>query len=76
MSEEPDDEDDMRGLDITELNGSHDIEALEMPCDKFKQLLKIKKVKIGTIEDPNFASIGDYWDDSVMGKVTDLLHEF
>ena len=28
------------------------------------------------MESTKFASIGDYWDDSTMGKVTDLLHEF
>ena len=57
------DEDDMRAVNIPESKGSCDIEALDMPCNDFKQPLKIKKDNIGTIEDPKFASIGDYWDD-------------
>ena len=40
------------------------------------QLLKIKKVNIGTEENPKFANIGDYWDEETMVKITDLLHEF
>ena len=75
-SGEIDDEEDPRAVDIPELEGTHDIVAPEVPGDKFKQLLKLKKVNIRTIEDPKFASIGDYWDDSTMGKVIDLLHDF
>ena len=39
-------------------------------------LLKIKKVNIGSSENPKFANIGDYWDDETMGKITNLLHEY
>ena len=38
--------------------------------------LKIRKVNIGTEENPKFASVGDYWDEETMAKITDLLHEF
>ena len=38
--------------------------------------LKIKKVNIGSPENPKFVNIGDYWDDEALGKITDLLHEF
>ena len=37
---------------------------------------KIRKVNIGTKENPKFASVGDYWDEEMMQKITDLLHEF
>ena len=40
------------------------------------QPLKIRKVNIGTEENPKFASVGDYWDEATMAKITDLLHEF
>ena len=40
---ELDDEDDLRAVYIPDLEGSHDIDALEIPFDKFKQPLKIKK---------------------------------
>ena len=38
--------------------------------------LKIRKVNIGTEENPKFASVGDYWDEETMAKITNLLHEF
>ena len=28
------------------------------------------------IEDPEFANIGDYWDEEIVKKITDLIHEF
>jgi hypothetical protein len=29
-------------------------------------LIKVKKVNIGTIENPKIASIGDYWDEQIV----------
>ena len=40
------------------------------------QALKIRKVNIGIEENPKFASLGDYWDEETMAKITNLLHEF
>jgi len=34
------------------------------------------KVNIGTEEAPKLASIGDYWDEKTVCKVTELLHEY
>ena len=47
-----------------------------MSNDKFMNLLKIKKVNIGSPENPKFANIGDYWEDETIGKMIDLLNEF
>ena len=68
--------DDPRAVYVQESKGIRDLEAPEISFDKFKQTMKIMKVNIGTMEDPTFAIIGDYWDDLTMGKVIDLLHEF
>ena len=40
------------------------------------QPLKLRKVNIGTEENPKFANIGDYWDNETMAQIIDLLHEF
>ena len=40
------------------------------------QPLNIRKVNIRTEENPNFASVGDYWDEAMMEKITYFLHEF
>ena len=38
--------------------------------------MKIKKVNIGLLKNPKFTNIGDYWDDEMVSKITNLLHEF
>lgn len=34
------------------------------------------KVNIGSKDEPKFATIGDYWDEETINKVTYLLHEY
>ena len=43
---------------------------------QISKALKIYKVNIGSLENPKFSNIGDYWDDETLGKIIDLLHEF
>lgn len=38
--------------------------------------LKNNKVNIGSEKEPNFATIGDYWDEETVSKATELLHEY
>jgi hypothetical protein len=38
--------------------------------------MHIKKVNIGTKENPKIASIGDYWDNETMEKITKLMREY
>ena len=40
------------------------------------QPLKTRTVNIGSEEKPKYATIGDYWDEEMVSKVTDLLHEY
>ena len=47
------------------------VEALEVT-----QPLKMRTVNIGSEENPNYATIGYYWDDEMVSKVTQLLHEY
>ena len=49
---------------------------LDILTDSMSQPLKIRKVNIGLEENPKFANIGDYWDEEIMAKIMDLLHEF
>ena len=48
--------------------------AVELP--EVTQPLKMRTVNIGSDAQPNFATIGDYWDDEMVSKVTQLLHEY
>ena len=38
-------------------------------------MLKIKKVNIGSEENPKFSNVRDYWDKETMAKIMDLLHK-
>jgi hypothetical protein len=38
--------------------------------------IKVKKVNIGTIENPKMASIGDYWDEKTIESITELLRKY
>ena len=44
--------------------------------EQFLKPLKVKKVNIGSSENPKFTNIGDYWDDEIVSKITDPMHEF
>ena len=38
--------------------------------------IKVKKVNIGTVDNPKMAIIGDYWDEKTMESITKLLHKY
>jgi hypothetical protein len=52
------------------------VEVPPIESELFFVPIKIKKVKIGTIENPKMASIGDYWDEKIVENITKLLHEY
>ena len=70
------DDDELRNINITETEGSHDVTSLYVPTDPMTHPLKIKKVNIGMEENMKFSSVGDYWDEETMAKILNLLHEF
>ena len=76
MAGELGDDDELWNINIPETEGSRDVAAPDVPTDPMSQPLKIQKVNIGTEENPKFASVGDYWDEKTMARITNLLHEF
>ena len=52
------------------------MEGTGISSDYFLKPLKIRKVNIGSPENPKLANIGYYWDDQIVSKITYLLHEF
>ena len=60
---------------IPEIEGERAVAGLEISCS-YSEPLKTFKVNIGTAEVPKFASIGDYWDEQTMCRITKLLHEY
>jgi hypothetical protein len=71
-----DEDDDPRNVNITEIEGHRDIEGPRVELPFIGQPIKIKKVNIGIEKEPKLTNIGDYWDDSTIDKITELLHEY
>ena len=69
-------EDDLTNINIPESEGSRKVEGSDISSEQFIKPLKIKKVNIGSEDNPNFANIGYYWDEETVAKIIDLLHEF
>ena len=53
-------DDDLTNINISESEGTHDIEGCGILSDEFHNPLKIKKVNIRSPENPKFANIGYY----------------
>jgi hypothetical protein len=54
-----DEDDDIRKVNITEIEGQRDVEGLGVELPFIGQPIKIKKVNIGTKKTPKFANVGD-----------------
>ena len=57
LSEELEYDDELWNVNIPESEGSHNIAAPDIPKDSMSQLLKIRKVNIGSEENPKFANV-------------------
>jgi hypothetical protein len=65
-----DEDDDPRNVNISETEGQRDIEGPGIESPFVGNLIKIKKVNIGTDQAPKLENVGDYWDDATIGKIT------
>ena len=68
---EPDD-DEPHEINIPKSEGICTLEGAPTTTDQFLKPLKIKKVNIGSEENPKFANIGDYQDEETVGKIIEL----
>ena len=75
FSREPEDDDELQNVNIPKSEGSRDVATPYILMDLMSQLLKIRKVNIGSEENPKFSNVEDYWDEETMAKITDMLHE-
>jgi hypothetical protein len=74
--EEDPTEDNPRDINIPEVEGEREVEGPKLESEYYAAPLKIKKVNIGTTENPKIASIGDYWDNQTVERITELLREY
>ena len=69
-------DDDPTNINILEAEGKREAEGSGMSSDQFLKPLKIKKVNIGSSNNPKFTNIGDYWAEETVAKIMYLLHEY
>ena len=74
--EEEKEDDEPHHTNILELEGSCEVQGPKLELPEIIDKLKTKKVNIGTEAEPKLASIGDYWDEEIMGHITDLLKQY
>jgi hypothetical protein len=70
VQEEAPDEDDPCNIQITEIEGEREVEGTSLELEVFVAPIKVKKVNIGTVENTKMASIGDYWDEQTVERIT------
>ena len=70
------DDDDPLEINMLELEGIPIVEGASITNDQFLKPLNIKKVNIGSNENPNSSNIGYYWDDKTMGNITTYYISF
>ena len=63
-------------MNIPESKGSREVQGPKLEIPEITEKVNIKKINIGIEADPKFASIGDYWDDEIVGHIADLLQEY
>lgn len=72
---EEDDEDPWKNK-IPESEGCHEVQRPLIEDPDITAPLKQKQVNIGTEAEPKYSTLGDYWDDATVDKVTELLREY
>ena len=71
-----DEDDDPHNINIPESGGHSEVHGPVVESPEVTQPLKTRKVNIGSEEMPKYTTIGDYWDEEMVRKVTELLHEY
>jgi hypothetical protein len=76
VQEEVPDEDDTCDIQIEEVEGEREVEGPPLEKKVIVASIKVKKVNVGTVENPKMANIRDYWDEKTVDKITKLLREY
>jgi hypothetical protein len=52
------------------------VEGPPLELEVFSASIKVRKVRIGIVENPKMANIGDYWEEQTMEIITELLRDY
>jgi hypothetical protein len=70
VQEEVLDEYDTHDIHIEEVEGKREVVGRPLESEVISALIKVKKVHIGTMDNPKMASIGDYQDENIVESIT------
>jgi hypothetical protein len=76
VEEEALDEEHPQNIHIIEVEGEIELEGPSLESEFFVVPIRVKKINIGTTDNPKMANIADYWDEQTMERITKLLHEY
>ena len=76
MQKEAPDEDNPHIIKIIEIEGEREVEGPSLESKVFFVPIKVKKVNIGTKNNPKMANIGHYWDEQTIERITELMREY
>ena len=69
-------DEDPRNINIPKIEGHHKVEGSQIENPDITATLKTRQVNIGTEAESKFTNIGDYWDDAIVDKVTEMLQKY
>jgi hypothetical protein len=70
VHDEAPNEHDPHDIQIKEVEGERDVEGPPIESEFIVVPIKVKKVNIKIAEQPKMASIGDYWDEKTIERIT------
>jgi hypothetical protein len=60
----------LHNIQIIDIEGEQEVESPSLESGAFVSPIKVKKVNIGTKENPKMESIGDDWDEKILERIT------
>lgn len=70
------DDEDPWNINILETKGCREVRGPLIEDPNITAPLKMKQENIGMEAEPKYAMLSDHWDDSMVDKVAELLHEY
>ena len=67
---------DPQNIDIKELEGHHEVNGPKIEMPNIMKSLKMRNLYIWSNVKLKYATIGYYWDEDIVSRITDLLYEY
>jgi hypothetical protein len=75
LEEEAPDDDDPHNIQITDIEIEREVEGPSLESEVFDAPIKVEKFNNGMNDNPKMESIGYYWDEQTVERITKLLRK-